>query len=232
MIAMLAEELFLLALDNGKGRVPCTVSAALPFGLAGAILAELIEYDSLQIDQSDIVFVKDGSPIGDDILDAALVQLSQSGEGRGFRYWLSALLYRMDDLENRLLGRLVRKGILRKEAYHFLGMFSLSTYRVKNPALKAEVGLRLRIAGLGDYRPDGRGLALLGLAEACNLTGDIFSRDERRRARERLKDTTGDKALGKLFFEVMYTAASSAAAAVIASSPAAVGALVFNEANV
>ena len=231
MFNTLAEELLLLALDSRKGRVPCTASAALPFGLAGAILAELLQCDSLQIDQSDRVFVKDGSPVGDDILDAALVQLHQPGEGRGFRYWLSALLYGMDDLESRLLGGLVRKGILRKEEYRFLGMFPLSTYPAENPALKEEVGSRLRTAALGDDRPDVRTLALLGLADACNLTGDIFSREERRRARKRLKEITGEKALGSLFFEVMYTAASSAAAAVIAGPPAAIGELVFNQTN-
>src|ERR671937_589742 len=101
---LLAEELLLLALDNKKGRVPCEASAGLPFGVAGALLAELLLYNSIETDETGSVFVKVGSPVGDDILDKTLMQLHRSKEGRGLSYWLSALIYGMDDLEGRLLG--------------------------------------------------------------------------------------------------------------------------------
>jgi len=213
---LLAEELLLLALDNKKGTVSCTASVGLPFGLAGALLAELLLYKKIQTDETDRVFVQDLSPVGDGILDGALTQFHRSREGRGLSYWLAALSYAMDDLESRLLGRLVRKGVLRKQENRFLGMFPLSTYPTRNPAVKEEICGRLRAAAFGGDRTGMRSLVLLGLAEACSLTAGIFSGEERRQARKRLKEITGDKALAKLFLDVSCTAASSAAAAATA----------------
>jgi len=213
---LLAEELLLLALDNKKGRVPCTVLGVLPFGLAGALLAELLLYNSIQTDGKDRVLVRNTSPVGDDLLDGALTQLHRSREGRGLSYWLAALSYGMDDLESRLLGRLVRKGVLRKQEKRFLGMFPLSTYPTRNSAVKEEICTSLRAAAFGGDRTDVRSLVLLGLAEACSLTAGLFSGEERRQVRKLLKEITSDQALAKLYLDVSCNATSSAAAAAAA----------------
>jgi hypothetical protein len=57
----LAEELLLLAMEDGKSTVLSSAAATVPYALAGAILAELILHDKIQPDQNQRLSVEDGS---------------------------------------------------------------------------------------------------------------------------------------------------------------------------
>jgi Golgi phosphoprotein 3 len=223
MFTRLTEELLILALDTRKGRVAWSASAALPFGLRGAILAELLLDDHIETDEENKVFVKATWPTKDDILEEALTQMRHSKKNRSLHHWLSTFIHSISNLEDRVFERLVIKGVLRRKESRFLGMFPLSTYPLQNPAVKEEMRLRLRTAALGGHGPEVRTLMLFGLADACNLTDGIFSAEERKQARKRLKGITADPGLGSIAFDVMYTVTASAAAEVIITTGAAAG---------
>jgi golgi phosphoprotein 3 len=217
----LAEELLLLALEDGKGTVISSAAATLPFGLAGAILAELILRDRIQPDRNDRLSVEDASSTGDDILNDALAQLGRSKEEKSLGYWVSALTYSIPDLEDRLLSRLVEKGILANEEYPHSTGLPLCHPWVQNSNIKQETRQYLRSVALDGTAPIARTTVLLSLTEACHLIGEILSPEERRHAKNRLQEVIGDEAVGKIVSDAVFKTTSRAGAAIIALAAAA-----------
>jgi hypothetical protein len=83
----LAEELLLLALDDESGSVEPAASGSLQYGLAGALLVELVIAGRLRLEGGGLV-VADGSPTGDAVLDEVIGRISRSGRPRDAEYWV------------------------------------------------------------------------------------------------------------------------------------------------
>ena len=77
----LAEELLLLALNEEKGTVLTAASMALPYGLAGALLVELIEAGLVRIEGKELVAALRGSA-RDEMLDGILGTIRSSKRTR------------------------------------------------------------------------------------------------------------------------------------------------------
>jgi hypothetical protein len=85
-----AEELLLLSLHDVKGTVHCTASHALPYGIAGALLAELAISGRLRADEKQIIVV-DRAATGDALLDEALGLVHDVEIPREPVYWVNML---------------------------------------------------------------------------------------------------------------------------------------------
>jgi len=216
----LAEELLVLALEDGKGTVLSSAAATLPYALAGAILAELILRDRIQPDRNQRLSVEDASSTADDILNEALIQLRRSKEERSLSHWVSALTDSIPDLAGRLRSRLIVKGVLPKEEDRHPERFPLGNPPTKNSNLKQETRLYLRSVALDGTTPIARTTVLLSLAQACNLIGEILSPEERRHAWNHLQEIIRDEALGKIVSDAAHKTTSPAGEAVIASAAA------------
>lgn len=179
-----AEELLLLALDDKKGII--IDKTPIKYGLIGAILMDLALMNKIEADLENIKIV-DKSPTGDDILDDVLAKIAQSEEAKTVAYWTVTLNRSINEIEERLLERLMQKGILKKEERKILWVFATRRYPVQNDQEEKEVKTRIRQVVLSDIIPDSRDVVLISLVKSCYLVNEIFSQEEINVVQERIE---------------------------------------------
>lgn len=121
----LAEELLLLALEDESGKVTPAASASLEYGLAGAVLMDLVIGGRLGV-EDDSLAVVDGAPTGDGVLDGALARIEASRKPRDAQHWVGKL--GGDGLKEPLLAGLVERGVLSQEERMVLWIIPLTRY--------------------------------------------------------------------------------------------------------
>jgi hypothetical protein len=213
----LAEDLLLLALDDDQGAVSWQRSTALPFGLGGALLTDLALQGRIDSADKKIV-VGDPSPTGDELLDAALETIRASTKRRDAEHWVKKLGGRKG-LRHELARRLVARGILREQERTFLWVFHDPRFPTSDPGPESAVRGRVRDLALAGAEPDPRTLLLLSLANACSLADGLFSREERTRAKRRIKDLVEGEQFGTAVAKAVASA-TALVAAVAATAPA------------
>jgi Golgi phosphoprotein 3 len=213
----LSEALFLLALDDERGTVGMNASNTLGYGLAGATLLELLLRGRLSIEGKKVA-IADGTPTGDDIIDDALSEIAASRRARDAQHWVGHLQRRIPHHRDRLLARLVARGILQHEEDHILGIIPRQRYPQADGTAEAELRTRLRAVALEGAAPDGFTAPLLGLIQACRLEGVLFKREERKRAKERIKEIVRGDVVGKAVADAIASVEAGVTAAVIAAT--------------
>jgi golgi phosphoprotein 3 len=188
------EELFLLALDEEKGRVLSFAKKNLPYGLSGGILAELTFMGKVCSNEKHRLELMDASLTGDQILDEAIMDIGSSEKLRKLSYWVSEFSSKPKKLRERIGERLVEKKLLSQEDRRFFW----STPAADDTALtKFDLKTPLRVSILSnDDGGDPRNMALLSLASASGLLSLIFTQDELPIARHRIHEKVIRGALG------------------------------------
>ncbi len=180
-----AEEIYLLALDDQQGVIKPLPVSALDYALAGALLMDLALLDRIDTDLQSLQ-VASAEPTGDALLDDTLRELQSESEPRPTAYWLKRLADQSRRIQERVLERLVAKGILRCENRRILWVFEVRRYPLLDNHEVKEVRARLRDLILSDEIPDPREVVLINLAHACRLLDDLFSPAELERVRPRI----------------------------------------------
>jgi hypothetical protein len=227
----LPEAVLLLALGDEEGSVEVGDRAALPFGLAAAVLLTLAARGRIR-HENDLWTVVDDTPTGDPALDSPLRAMADEDEPRGTMHWLRTLPSvtaadegdedggNEDGLRDHMLRRLTDEGVLEKEDHRFLGVYSYQRYPTVDPDPEQRVRAHIRQVVLEGEAPDDRALALIALMDACGLTHDVFEDEERDAAADRLDELTEDARMGRTVSSVdaettaaVLTATSAATAA-------------------
>ena len=159
---LLAEDLLLLVTDDGSGQL--TVPAAqVDAGLGGANLVELALMNKVDLSaegedgKPGRISVRDPSPAGDDVLDAALAILA-ANQGRK----PSAVIRPLSkNLRQALYERLAAAGVIRAERGKILGIFRTHTWPAQDASHEAHVRELLTQALVQQTAPDTRTAALI-----------------------------------------------------------------------
>ncbi len=181
----LAEEVFLLALDNSKGIVKPIPSYALDYALAAALLMELSLCDRVDTDMTALK-VTSTEPTGEPLLDSTLFELQQKADPQPTSFWLNRLTTRKKHIEDKVLAQLISKGVLKQEEKRILWVFETHRYPLMDDREVKEVRTRLRELILGDEIPDSREVVLVSLGNACRLLDDLFTAKEKDQVRSRM----------------------------------------------
>jgi len=205
-VLSLPEEFLLLALDDQKG----SFAAFTDYGLAGAVLVELLLRDAITVGPKGEVLAG-SSPQGDAALDAALAAIGQLKKPKKLQEWVGSLPGRCKTLKPAVLDGLVAQGVLRREDRRFLRVFAYTRYPEADGAPEDAIVGRLRRVLLDGQEPDGRTAALIGLLHGCQMDASVLrNRAERKTAKPILdRITKGD---------IVSSAVSSAVAAAIAAA--------------
>jgi golgi phosphoprotein 3 len=172
-----AEEILLLALDDKKGAIKPLPSHSMRFALTGALLTELAFADRIDTDLDSLKVVST-EPLGEPLLDEILLRLQNSDSPRNTEYWLNEIAWNTEDLQQKTLNQLVKKGVLKVEDRKVLWVFARRCYPLIDDREVKEVRSRLRELILNKDIPDPRDAVLISLVLACNLFEEIFSPDE------------------------------------------------------
>ena len=107
----LAEELFLLLLDEQSGALRPIAPRAASLAFGGAVLMELQLANRIDSDPESLVLI-DPAPLGDDLLDPALAEIAAAEDRRDLVFWVERAAAWGDDVEEKVIARLVQRQIL------------------------------------------------------------------------------------------------------------------------
>jgi len=213
----LAEELLLLALNDEKGTVLMAGSFGLPYGLAGALLIELVDAGLLRIEGKGLIVVPAGTA-RDEVLDEVLGLVRGSAKTRDLKHWVGKIGRSAGKIRRKLADRLVDRRILQKEEHRLLLIFPTKRYPQTDPMPEYGIRERVRQALRGMTPPDERTAALISLVHACELTGMLFDKGERREAKRRAKEISASQPVGSAVARVIEASKAAVVAAAAAGS--------------
>jgi hypothetical protein len=226
---LLAEDLLLLVTDDATGRLSVS-REPVDAGLGGANLAELTLRGQVDVsgeqDQGrrGRIIVRDPSPPGDEVLDAALQTLVKR-QGRK----PSAVIRPLGKKLRRVLyQRLAARGVLRAERRRVLGIFPTRTWPAQDPSRKAEVRQQVTQALVGTAAPDERTAALIALLHALKCEHKVVDPRSYQMSRRQLRKRAAETARGNWASEAVRKAiddeiAAGATVVMVAGAGAAVG---------
>jgi len=179
----LAEELFLLALDDESGWIVTPALDTLRFGLAAALLADLALMGRLTVDDRRVLLL-DPAETGDELLAWALQRIQEADRPLKVKYWINALGFRK--LSKQIAERLVERGALREEERGYRPVVEDADGSTPGAPAKYRIKEKLRSAVLTTAGAERRTLVLLSLLQGCRLLNLVFTKDERKAAGKRI----------------------------------------------
>jgi hypothetical protein len=224
---LLAEDLLLLVTDDASGRL--SVSAErVDAGLGGANLVELTLRNKVDLTgeqdpgKPGRIIVRDPSPAGDAILDAALeILIARQGKKP------SAVIGPLSKkLRGTLYQRLAGRGVVRAERGKILGVFPVHRWPAQDASQEAEVRRLMAQALVQQAAPDTWTAALISLVHAVGCVDKIVDprqhglskRELRARADAIAKGNWGSQAVSKAIEEMMAAVFIATTAAVTVTS--------------
>ncbi len=222
---LLAENLLLLVTDDASGRLSAP-GAQVDAGLGGANLVELTLLGQVDVsgeqDQGrrGRIVVRDPSPPGDDVLDAALRILVERQGSKP-----SAVIRPLGkNLRPALYQRLATSGVLRAGQARALGIFPRRTWPAQDPSHEAEVRQLVTQALVQTAAPDERTAALIALLHALKCEHKVVDPRPYQLSRRQLRARAAEIAQGNWASEAVRKAIDEMIAAVAAASAAATAA--------
>src|SRR5262245_26105888 len=171
---LLAEDLLLLVTDDASGRLSVPADQV-DAGLGGANLVELTLQNKVDLsgeqDQGrpGRIIVRDPSPAGDAVLDAALETVT-AYQGKRPSTVIKPL---SKNLRHTLYQRLADGGVVRAEKSRILGLFPARRWPALDGSREAQVRRLMTQALVQQEAPDTRTAALIALVHALRCVDKI-----------------------------------------------------------
>lgn len=212
-----AEELLLLLLDEQTGEFSHVPARTLGYALAGAALMDLALAGRIDTDV-DSLTLTDPTPLGDDLLDPILADISKEAEAGAPAsppdVWVRRIAEQSDDLRDKSLERLIEKGILETDQGNEL--FSLSRlvsrtrrYPLVEGTRQREVHDRIMGVFFSDDIPSPADVVCIGLADACGVLKRLLTPSEYREVKERIELIGGMDLIGRSVTNAVHKIALS-----------------------
>ena len=214
---ILPEHLLLLALNDDKGSVVQSSALALPYGLAGALIMELSLRGRVKVEETILAEVST-DPTGDDILDEALQALAECERDKSAEYWIARPDSLVKGLKQRLLDRLVERGVLRREEHRFLWLVPYNRYPTQDAAAERDIRQRVHDVVLRGAEADEPTALLLSLVHACDLAKEVFPDHDAGDVKQKLKVFAESSQVAKAVADDVAAATIALVSATIAAS--------------
>jgi hypothetical protein len=204
MLLTIAEEIFLLALNDARGSIPNAIAIPLRFTLSGAVLIEFLISGKIVLNEHKKVVLLDEEPCGDAVLDEALelIKFSQSHPHR-IPYWIKEINPKPKRFLKCLGEGLEQKGVLHQEEKRYLWVIPYIVFPQQDASAKYWVKQHLRGVVLAGEIADVHSMMVLSLVRAGNMLDFIFTRDEIKAARKRISKITQESLLGQELTEAI-----------------------------
>ncbi len=186
----LAEEILLLLIDEEHGDLSAAWSPRrLDVVVAAALLMDLALEGRIDTDLERL-FVTDSTPLDDDLLDPVLADIVTGPADRTADFWLARVAEAGGEIRERILSRLVERGVLEVRAGSvFLSRFVSRSrrYPTRDGRRVEEVRLRLMRELFDDGVPDPRDLLLICLSDASGLLDRLLTSAEKVQLKDRIE---------------------------------------------
>jgi Golgi phosphoprotein 3 (GPP34) len=194
---LLAEDLLLLVTGDASGRLSVP-SAQVDAGLGGANMAELTLLGKVDLSgDGDLgkpgrVIIRDPSPVGDEVLDAALRVLIKHQGGKPF----TVIRPLGRNVRQALYERLAASGAVRPGRSRTLGIFPARTWPAQDACHGEEVRQLLIQALVQRAAPDCRSARLIALLHALRCEHKIIDPRHYHLSRRQLRTRAAEIAEG------------------------------------
>jgi golgi phosphoprotein 3 len=197
------EELVLLALNDEKGDFGFNLSRMkFENALAGTVLMDLAFLNRIDTDLEHLILV-DKTPTQDALFDAVIALIAAEAGPRSAGDWIREVRYRHPNLRGAFLQKLLDRGILKQAEQKILWVFKQRRYPVIDNREEKEVKARIRETVLEQGIPDPRDVVLISLMTACDLIDEVFSKEERKKALDRIEQLSRMDLIGQAIFETI-----------------------------
>jgi golgi phosphoprotein 3 len=193
----LPEHLLLLALRDDKGTVVSSTAAALPYGLAGALVMELSMRGSVLVGEKALT-VENTESTGDDILDDAVARIADAKRPRDLKYWIARPNSLATGLKERLQERLVDRGILQREEHRFLWLVPYNRYPELDGTAENDLRRRIHDVVLHGKEADEPTALLITLVHSCDLAREVFPENNNKEVKRSLKEFSEGTQISKV----------------------------------
>ena len=213
---LLAEDLLLLVTDDASGRLSAPAEQV-DAGLGGANLVELTLRNKVDLSgeqdpgKRGRIIVRDPSPAGDAVLDAAL-EILIARQGRRPSAVIGPL---SKNLRGTLYQRLADRGVVRAERGRIFGVFPVRRWPAQDASDEAEVRRLMTQALVQHEAPDTRTAALIALAHAVGCVDKIVDARQHGLSRRQLRARAAQIAKGNWASAAVRKAIEDMMAAVI-----------------
>lgn len=218
---LIAEDLLLLVTDDASGRLSAP-GAQVDVGLGGAMLLELALMERVDLSRAGDegkpgrIIVRDGSPTGDAVLDAAL-GIVEKRQGKKAAAVIRPL---SKNLRRSLYGRLTVSGVIRAEEGRILGIFPTHSWPAQDARHETEVRRLVTQALVQQTTPDERSGALIALLHALRCEHKVVVPWEHELSRRQLRARAKVIAQGNWASAAVRTAIDEMMAAIVAATVA------------
>jgi Golgi phosphoprotein 3 (GPP34) len=213
---LLAEDLLLLVTDDDSGKLSVSMEQV-DLGLGGATLVELTLMDRVDLSREGDpgkpgrIVVRDASPTGDAVLDAALAILVER-QGKKPSAVITPL---SRHLRRTLYERLADSGVIRAEEDRILGVFPSHTWPTQDPRHEAGVRGLVTDALVHQATPDTRTAALIALIHALRCEHKIVDPGQYDLSKPQLRARAAEIATGSWASEAVRRVIDELIAAVV-----------------
>jgi hypothetical protein len=222
---LLAEDLLLLVTDDASGRLSAP-AAEVDVALGGANLVELTLMNKVGLSgawdrgRAGRIIVRDPSPTGDEVLDAALRIIS------GHQGSKPSTVVRPlgKNLRRKLYERLVLSGVVRAEQSKVFGVFRARRWPAQDASHEAQVRRLIIQALVQQTTPEARTAALIALVHALRYEHKIVDPRECGLSGQELRARAEEIAEGTWAAEAIRQAIGQMIAVVVAATSAAAAA--------
>jgi hypothetical protein len=168
------EEIVLLALDDKTGEFVDLPPLAMDQALAGAALLELAFQNRIDTDLTHLSLVS-AKPTGEEMLDPLLEKIVTAKDKKDAKYWVGVFSGDGEKIREKVLRRLVQRGILKQEEKKILWVIPGRRYPMVKDQEEREVRKRIRSVVVDGEVPGPRDVVLVSLASACQLLRSVFA---------------------------------------------------------
>ena len=181
----LTEELLLVALDDDTGRLIELLPFSLETAIAAALVMDLTLAARIDTDPAQL-FVLSAAPTGNAILDDVLARITAEPQPLSSAEWLRRLAVPGPELRDRILARLVERGVLQSVEKRLLWVFKTRVYPPTSGLEEREVKSRVMTLLNSDDIPETRDAMLVGLLRATGIMERLLIDSEYQRLRARI----------------------------------------------
>ena len=181
----LTEELLLVALDDDTGRLIELLPFSLETAIAAALVMDLTLAGRIDTDPAHLI-VLSAAPTGNAILDDVLARVTAEPQPLSSAEWLRRLAVPGPELRDRILARLVERGVLQSVEKRLLWVFKTRVYPPTSGLEEREVKSRVMTLLNNDEIPETRDAMLVGLLRATGIIERLLIESEYQRLRARI----------------------------------------------
>ena len=192
----LVEEIVLLSLNDETGAHLPLPPSALGYGLAGAILSDLIMAERIAVDEGSVKILN-SQTTNNPLLDPWLQRMVDEPYVHSIHYWISAIADEKRDIESSVLDHLIERGILIRKDKKILWVVGLRRYPTIHNEERIEVRTRLQRLIFSDEKPDHFDSTLISLLDGCYLLPSVLPDSELLERSERIDEIAKSDPVGR-----------------------------------